>query len=219
MVFCMLALVPAFVSKQKRPRRERRNATVPVKAPTELLLIRHAPALTEGRMAGRRDVAADCSDLAAFAFLRASLGPIDLRVISPAMRCLQTAATLWPDAVPDQDGRLWEQDFGAWEGMDFADLPDLGALTVPELAAHRPPGGESFADLCVRVEPALRALSVRGGRVAIVAHAGVIRAALGLALAGAERGLAFQVAPLSLTRVTALPGGAWSIGCVNLVAG
>lgn len=190
---------------------------MPADAPTELLLIRHAPALTEGRMAGRRDVAADCSDLPAFSALRQHIGAVDHHWISPALRCRQTAAVLWPDAAPAQDARLWEQDFGEWEGVAFADLPDLGALSTAALAAHRPPGGGSFTDLCQRVDPALTALSRLGGRVAVVAHAGVIRAALGIALGRAEHGLVFQVAPLSLTRLTALPGGLWSIGCVNTV--
>lgn len=186
------------------------------KAPTELLLIRHAPALTEGRMAGRRDVAADCGDLATIAALRDRLGVVDHHIISPALRCQQTARALWPDtALPQQDARLWEQDFGAWEGMAFVDLPDLGAMSLPALAAHRPPQGESFLDLYQRVEPAIAALTQSAGRVAVVAHAGVIRAALGLALGAAERGLAFRIDPLSLTHLTRLPGGTWSIARVN----
>lgn len=188
---------------------------MPAHVTTELHLIRHAPAITEGRMAGRRDVAADCSDALAFAALRGALGAVDHKVISPALRCVQTAAQLWPDAAPAQDARLWEQDFGAWEDMPFSDLPDLGPLSVADLAAHRPPNGESFVDLYERVAPALQELAARGGKVAIVAHAGVIRAALGLALGHAAQGLAFQIAPLSLTSIIALPGGAWSISGVN----
>ncbi len=189
---------------------------MPAKAPTELLLIRHAPALTEGRMAGRRDVGADCSDLTTITALRHRLGAVDHRIISPALRCQQTALALWPEtALPQQDARLWEQDFGAWEGVSYTDLPDLGDLSLPDLAAHRPPEGESYLDLCQRVEPAIAALTQWPGRVAVVAHAGVIRAAMGLALGAAERGLAFQIAPLSLTQLTRLPGGEWSIGRVN----
>jgi alpha-ribazole phosphatase len=133
------------------------------------------------------------------------------------LRCVQTAASLWPDATPAQDPRLWEQDFGDWEGVPFTDLPDLGALTSAELAAHRPPNGESFLDLHARIAQALQSLARQGGRIAVVAHAGVIRAALGLALGDAALGLAFQIAPLSLTQITALPGGQWSISGVNRV--
>ena len=184
-------------------------------ARTEIMLIRHAPALTEGRMAGRRDVDADCSDALAFAVVRGAMGVVDHWRVSPARRCVQTAAVLWPDLAPEQDARLWEQDFGAWEGVPFEELPDLGVLSGAALAAHRPPEGESFLDLYARVTPALLEASALGGRVVIVAHAGVIRAALGLALGAAELGLAFQVAPLSLTTIVALPGGAFSIAGVN----
>lgn len=166
-------------------------------------------------MAGRRDVAADCSDALAVATLRGAVGMVDHWRVSPALRCVQTAAALWPDVEPVQDARLWEQDFGAWEGVAFTDLPDLGVLPGAELAAHRPPQGESFLDLSARVTPALLESAGLGGKVVIVAHAGVIRAALGLALGVPALGLAFQIAPLSLTTIVALPGGAFSIAGVN----
>ena len=186
-----------------------------VVAATELILIRHAPALTGGRLCGRTDVAADCSDAGRVAALRAAAGTPDRIVTSPALRCRQTAATLWPASPgPSSDAALWEQDFGAWEGMSHDALPDLGPLGPADLADHRPPGGESFADLCARVAPALIRAST-GGRVAIVAHAGTVRAGLALALGSVPQALAFEVAPLSLTRLRALPGGGWSIGTVN----
>ncbi len=190
-------------------------ADAPTQSATEIMLIRHAPALTEGRMAGRRDVDADCSDALAFAALRGAVAAVDHWRISPARRCVQTTAALWPDLAPEQDARLWEQDFGAWEGVPFAELPDLGELPAAALAAHCPPQGESFLDMSARVVPALQEAAALGGRVVIVAHAGVIRAALGLALGAAELGLAFQIAPLSLTTIIALPGGAFSIAGVN----
>lgn len=189
---------------------------MPVFAPTELILIRHAPAVTEGRMAGKRDVDADCSNSAAFAALRARLDPDAARLISPALRCRQTASSLWPDLpAPDNDARLWEQDFGLWEGIPFDRLPDLGALDLPDLAAHRPPQGESFADLYARAQPALAEVVARGApKTVIIAHAGLIRAALGMVLGQPHLGLAFQIAPLSQTRLIAV-AGAWSIACVN----
>ncbi len=186
-----------------------------VVAATELILIRHAPALTGGRLCGRTDVAAECGGDVRIAALRAAVGTPDRIVTSPALRCRQTAAALWPHGADMlSDAALWEQDFGAWEGMPHDALPDLGPLDPAALAQHRPPGGESFADLCARVAPALiRAAS--GGRVAIVAHAGTVRAGLALALGSVPQALAFEVAPLSLTRIRALPGGGWSIGAVN----
>ena len=101
--------------------------------------------------------------------------------------------------------------------LESADLPDLGPLSRAELAAHRPPEGESFADLCARVAPAIAAIAAEGPAT-IVAHAGIVRAALALALGDGAAGLGFQVAPLSVTRLVALGGGHWSIGSVNWTA-
>ena len=101
---------------------------------TELILIRHAPALTGGRLCGRTDVAADLSDATAIAGLARAIGAVDRVVSSPAERCRTTAEALWPARPVLQDQALWEQDFGAWEGLAFADIPDLGPLSRAELA-------------------------------------------------------------------------------------
>ena len=188
-------------------------------APTQLSLIRHAPARNDGRMAGRRDVAADCSDSAAFAALRAGIGPFDHLVISPSLRCVQTAQTLWPARAPALiDPALWEQDFGDWENLPFADLPDLGPLPAADLATHRPPNGESFADMCVRVSPALLRAAALGGHIVIVAHAGTARAAIAHAIGSVPAGLAFQIAPLSVTTLSMIDAiGTCSIVSVNRI--
>jgi alpha-ribazole phosphatase len=137
-------------------------------------------------------------------------------VISPALRCRQTARALWPDIIaPDLDDDLWEQDFGHWDGVDYARLPDLGSLSPLALASHRPPGGESFADLCARVAPAIKRAIGSGGRIAIVAHAGTVRAALALATGAIPNALAFEVDPLSVTRLRYFPNGSWSVIAVN----
>lgn len=178
-----------------------------------LRMIRHAPALHGGAMAGRRDVAADLGDGTRLAALRAALGAQARVISSPARRCVQTTEALFPGADFAQDARLWEQDFGAWEGVAFDALPDLGPLSRTDLAAHCPPRGESFNEVCARVWPALREISEAGDAV-IVAHAGVIRAALALALDSPAQGLAFEVAPLSLTELHRI-GPLWSVTCVN----
>lgn len=53
--------------------------------------------------------------------------------------------------------------------------------------------------------------------MAVVAHAGTIRAALALAMGNIPAAISFQIAPLSLTRIVALPGDGWSVAEVNRV--
>lgn len=187
-----------------------------VGAATEIVLIRHAPALAGGRLCGRTDVGADVSDAGALAAVARLVGTVDRLLVSPALRCRQTAGVLWPGREVATDPALWEQDFGDWDGMALARLPDLGPLSRAALARHRPPNGESFADVSARVTPTLLALPV--GRTAIVAHAGTIRAALSLALNDPADALGFEIAPLSVTELTR-HGAVWSVGAVNRVAG
>ncbi|KAA8611417.1 histidine phosphatase family protein [Salipiger aestuarii] len=174
--------------------------------PTDLILIRHAPADHGGRLCGRTDVPAILPPGAVLAPLRRWLAPCTV-ITSPALRCRQTAAALFPGRVRECEAALWEQDFGALEGVAFSDLPDLGPMTRAALARLASPDGESFRDLCNRVAPALTRAARRPGPVAIVAHAGTIRAALGLALEDASQGLAFDIAPLSVTRLRRVPDG------------
>lgn len=184
-------------------------------ANADFWLIRHAPSLDGGAMAGRRDVDADCSNRAALMALasRVGLTAQDHLITSPARRCQQTASALFGQ-TGQQDHCLWEQDFGAWEGMAYTDLPDLGAKSLPELAAFAPPQGESFANVAARVGP--WAMACKPGRHVVVAHAGAIRAALGLALNTVHLGLGFVIAPLSLTRISRdLASGAWTVHFVN----
>lgn len=175
----------------------------------ELVILRHAPADHGGRLCGRTDVAACLPAPARLDPLRSLLAGCD-SVSSPARRCRETAKALFPSRDPVTDPRLWEQDFGAAEGCAFADLPDLGTLSLDELARYAAPGGESFADKVARVDPALRQFAARvrqSGPLVLVAHAGTARAALGLALGQPALGLKFEIAPLSLTRLRCLPDG------------
>ena len=91
-----------------------------------------------------------------------------------------------------------------WQGSGWGELqardPDALAAFWRDPTGNCPPGGESFADLCARIAPALARLA-DGGRVTVVAHAGTVRAALALALGAVPPALAFEVAPLSATSV------------------
>ncbi|MEQ8255653.1 MULTISPECIES: histidine phosphatase family protein [Roseovarius] len=181
----------------------------------ELVLIRHAQVAVPGRLYGRTDVEA-ALDTKAVAQLKDRLTSISRVISSPARRCLQTADAIF--GTYEQDTRLWEQDFGTHDGMALDALPDIGVLDSATLAAHRSPGGESFDDLCARVSPTLIEYgrhAAAHGPVALVVHAGVIRAALGFVTGHGPGGLAFEVAHLSVTRLRCGPDGPFSVIEVN----
>ncbi len=184
----------------------------------ELILIRHAPALADGRLAGWRDVPADVSDTKAMARLRAWIGEPAQVIVSPALRCSQTAHAVFPAADAKEDKRLWEQNFGDHEGLRPDELPDLGVLPRSELAKVAPPNGESFLAMVERAGPALLDLAdqtKQAGPIAVVAHAGTVRAGLALALDSVAAALAFEAAPLSATKLRCFDGGL-SVICTNV---
>lgn len=183
----------------------------------QLCLIRHAPTVAVGRLCGRTDVDAVISADAATALRRALTG-ITGPISSPAKRCQQTCAALF-DGPPELDPRLWEQDFGDHDGLPYSDLPDLGVLDGAELTDYRPPNGESFGDLTARIAPALhdhaRRARDQGRAIALIVHAGVIRAALAHLLGDIPAGLRFEVPNLGLTRLRVGPEGLLSVISVN----
>lgn len=184
---------------------------------TDLVLIRHADADTQGRLCGRTDVGLAEAATKAMAGLAQFLPSLDEIWTSPALRCRLTASQLWPKASVYEDERLWEQDFGAWDGMTYEDVPDLGDLSRAEIVNLRPEGGESFGDLCDRASPALRALAetTEAGPVVAITHAGVVRAALSMVLGEVTAGLAFEVRPLSITRFRCARGAPLAVAEVN----
>lgn len=180
---------------------------------SELILIRHGASDQPGRLCGRTD-----AGLAEVPGLPSGSRLAKLQAIwtSPARRCRETAAGLWPGRAVHEDVRLWEQDFGAWDGLAHGELPDLGELSREELADLSGPGGESFSEVCGRVAPALREIGGEGEAAVVVGHAGVIRAALALATGNVPGALAFEVDHLSVTRLRRL-GDAYSVIAVNEV--
>lgn len=77
------------------------------------------------------------------------------------------------------DPRWREMHFGAWDGIDPADIPaEPLARFRDDPDACPPPGGESWTDLRARVDTALRALEP--APTLVVTHGGAMRAALSL---------------------------------------
>lgn len=190
--------------------------------------LRHAR-VTEhsGLFYGRTDVSCDTSNTQVFKALASALPKKPLLLVSPLKRTAETAEALaragWALPPARIEAELIEQDFGDWTGRPskevFAGLgPDNPFW---QGTGHtRPPGGESFAEVCARVAGAIARLNAahQGRDIVAVSHAGVIRAALAHAL-GLDPGgaLAFAIDNCALTRLdhSAAHGGSWAVGCVN----
>jgi broad specificity phosphatase PhoE len=149
--------------------------------PTVTLLLRHGqtPMSVQKRYAGTADVPLTETGVGQSAAAAKRLVPagIDVIVSSPLQRAVRTAeevAAVTGVPVVTDDG-FRETDFGAWEGLTFAEVRErwpaemAGWLADP---AVPPPGGESFAEVSTRVTSALhRVLAGRPRQtVLIVSH-------------------------------------------------
>jgi ribonuclease H / adenosylcobalamin/alpha-ribazole phosphatase len=161
--------------------------------PTVTALLRHGqtPMSVQKRYAGRTDaplteVGVQQAAAAAKRLASAGLGVI---VTSPLRRTVQTAqavAAVTGAAVVTDDG-FRETDFGAWEGLTFAEVRERWPAEISAWIADpdvAPPGGESFTDVSARVTEALdRVLAARAGQtVLIVSHVTPIKMLVAAAL-------------------------------------
>lgn len=186
----------------------------------ELFLIRHALSMPGGYLYGRTDADIEVPTPQKVSFLSEALSECSIFLSSPAKRAVKSFQAVFPDKkLSAEIPELWEQSFGDWEGLKYGDLPDIGTKSGIDLVQFRPPHGESFDDVCARVHPAIHQLlkqSETADKIAIFAHAGVIRAALALALDDKKAALKFEIGNLSLTRIKALSDGQFSIAGVNM---
>ncbi|KNB53096.1 hypothetical protein AC230_09915 [Streptomyces caatingaensis] len=118
--------------------------------------------------------------------------PPDAGVVSPYRRARETwdaiagqVAALPPPRV---DARLRDRDMGELYGLNETALRERAPAEAARLAEwdHRPPGGESLADVAARVREALGELT-GARRVLLVAHDAVIVALRHVLSAGGER--------------------------------
>lgn len=199
--------------------------------PTRLLLLRHGQTelSVDRRYSGRGNP--ELTDLghgqaAAAARYLAQRGGIAAVISSPLQRAYDTAAmaakALGLDVTVDDD--LVETDFGAWEGLTFAEAaerdPDLHKRWLRDTTTT-PPGGESFDDALVRVRRAQERITAGypGATVLVVSHVTPIKTLLRLALdagPGILYRLHLDLASLSVAEFYA--DGASSVRLVNQTA-
>jgi alpha-ribazole phosphatase len=165
----------------------------------KLALIRHGAAGgTVGRCIGRTDVALSRAGvmsiqrLAAAWYTEGDAGvlPPPTRILSSDLaRARVSAGGLAAELrLPvELDPRLREVDFGTWDGRSWVDIEREEGAHLAAWMEHwvsaRPPAGESFSDLRRRVGHWYQELggqpgTAENGTIAVVTHAGVIRALL-----------------------------------------
>lgn len=173
--------------------------------------VRHGPTHAK-TMVGWSDVAADLSDSAALARLSAAL-PADAPILSSDLSRTRGTADALQGGRPrlPHTPALREMHFGEWELRAHAEIeaedPDRIRAFWETPGEVRPPGGESWNDLGLRVAGAVDALRVQHPRLIVVAHFGVILSELQRALGWSmDETFAQRIDPLSLTRIDYAPG-------------
>jgi broad specificity phosphatase PhoE len=188
---------------------------------TRLHLVRHGPTHAKS-MVGWSDLPADLSDTAAIARLSAHLPENALVVSSDLQRATATA-----DAIQASRARLnhrtdlREIHFGDWEMRAFKDIeaedPDRIRAYWETPGDVRPPGGESWHEVCARVDAAVDQLMADhpGQDLIIVVHFGVILTQVQRALQLASYdAFGHRIDNLSVTQITRLDTG-WKVGPIN----
>ncbi|MCB4771619.1 histidine phosphatase family protein [Ancylobacter sp. Lp-2] len=157
-----------------------------------IFLVRHGETdwNLAGRLQGSHDIPLNdlgCEQAASLARvigrLAGDVAPLDY-VASPLSRAAQTMAILRselglsPEAFR-REPRLKEISFGRWEGFTWTELRRRDPQSVAEHRAdpwrYRPPEGESYSDLSVRVMAAIGEIT---RDAVVVTHGGVVRAIL-----------------------------------------
>lgn len=199
--------------------------------PATFVLLRHGetPLTPQKRFSGSGGSDPSLSDVGRHQAERvaaalAARGTVQAVVSSPLARCRQTAeivaARLGLD-VRTEDG-LRETDFGAWEGLTFAEArerhpEDLDAwLTSPDAAPTG--GGESFEAVAGRVAATRDALTATyaGRTVLLVTHVTPIKTLVRLALGAPPESLfRMELSAASLSAVAYYADGNASVRLLN----
>ena len=142
--------------------------------------IRHGPTNVYG-LNGWTDVAVDLTDIKSLNWLHDSLPQDALVIASDLQRASQTADAIQRarTRLPDEKG-LRELHFGDWEGKTPQEVAEIDKVLSIEFWEKpgdiKAPGGESWNDLCLRVNQVVDNLARNypDTNIVIVAHYAVI---------------------------------------------
>jgi len=169
-----------------------------------LILVRHGrtEANRAGLLLGRLDAALDAAGAIQAVAVADVVGPVDRIVSSPLARARATAGAF---GLPvDVDERWIELDYGDLDGTPLRDVPAERWAAWRRDPGWRPPGGESLAELGVRVREACDELAGEAAErdVVVVSHVSPIKAAAAWAMGvGDEVAWRLHLSPASITRI------------------
>lgn len=173
-------------------------------------------------MVGWSDLPADLSDTAQLDRLSSLLPRPALVVSSDLRRAADTADAIAGNRrrLPN-DPALREINFGAWELRRFAEIeaedPDRIRAYWDTPGDVRPPNGESWNEVCARVDAAVdRLIAAHAGQdIVIVAHFGAILTQVQRALRlSAADAFSHRIDNLSVTELSRHPDG-WRVAQIN----
>lgn len=167
-----------------------------------LYLMRHGEPVLTGRLLGRTDMAVTDKGIAACR--RQAEGLSFTRLASSDLqRARDCAAAIGSPAV---DARWRELDFGDWDGLLPAAIPEAALSAFwDDPDASPPPGGERWSALTARVAAALADLAPEP--TLVVTHGGAMRAALAVLCGfGPREGWAIDLPYAALLSLRVWPG-------------
>jgi len=173
-------------------------------------------------MVGWADLPADLSDDAALARIRAHLPADALIVSSDLSRAVDTATAIQGARrrLPHRP-KLREINFGTWELKPHAEIeaedPELAFAYWDQPGEVRPPEGESWNEVCARVDTEVDSLLAEhaGDDLIIVAHFGVILTQIQRALKiEPQEAFGHRIDNLSITEILVEPD-IWSVHRIN----
>ncbi|MFD7999428.1 bifunctional RNase H/acid phosphatase [Streptomyces mirabilis] len=207
------------------------GATADMGAPTTFVLLRHGetPLTPQKRFSGSGGTDPSLSDVGReqaerVAAALAARGTVQAIVASPLTRTRQTAAAVAARLGLDvaiEDG-LRETDFGAWEGLTFAEVqeryPEDLKTWLASPKAEPTGGGESFAATARRIATTRDKLiaSYAGRTVLLVSHVTPIKSLVRLAIGAPPESLyRMELSAASLSAVAYYADGNASLRLFN----
>lgn len=172
---------------------------------SEILFIRHAETDMAGTFCGHSDPRLNARGRAQLSELMTTLNTEDIGEVyaSDLLRAQETGQEIARCFAVECHLRpaLREINFGRWEGLTWEEIEQSDLVYAQRWVAEYPnlsaPGGERFGDFERRVLDEIEALVIKTKRrsIAVVTHAGVLRAVLCRLLNSSEEEASRQTRP------------------------